>query len=328
MLDVDELICRSLKGLTTDAEEKRLGAWRQADPANDAQYRDLVRVLEIAESAALDQAPPPPPRLTSLIPRTDRPGVPPSWRRFRSGAFAWGGGIALAAAAVLLWVVGIDRPGVEQTAEFAFGAGEFVTGPEETATVVLSDGTVVRLASDSRLRIPGVPGSREVLLDGTAFFAVANMEGYPFRVRTQAGEAKVLGTRFEIRTRGEDLRLVVMEGRVALGTGANPVEVGAGEVSVVSNGTTSAPTAVADVRPLVPWLERFIVFQSTPLEEVAAELEEEYGVEVEVVDRTLASQTVTGWYADRSLAEVLTIVCGVLQARCSVDDGVARIGTE
>lgn len=232
----------------------------------------------------------------------------------------WAAG-SMAAAAVLLIVLlnPLAKP------EFTLGIGEFVTGASETATVVLADGTVVRLGPESRLRIPGIRGSREVFLDGTAFFAVAKLPEYPFRVRTRAGDAQVLGTRFEIRTNAGNLRVVVLEGRVALESGTDRVEVGAGEMSLISEGTSSAPVKVDDIRPLVPWLERFLVFQSTPLAEVAMELEREYGVPVEIADDALAGLTVTGWYADKSFEEVLAVVCGVLRAECSIRGGVAYV---
>jgi transmembrane sensor len=118
---------------------------------------------------------------------------------------------------------------------------------------------------------------------------------------------------------------VVLEGRVALGSGGKQVEVRAGEVSRISRGTTTAPVRVGNVEPLVPWLDRFIVFQATPLGEVARELEATYDVKVEVTDSALAQQTVTGWYADKTFPEVFSIVCEVLQAECSIRDGVARV---
>ena len=323
MIDVDEVILRSRGGRTTDAEEARLHAWRRSSPANEAYYHDLVGMLDVAEAVQLEDLPPAPP-VAALL----RRGGPRRGRAAHDEGARWVWRSALAgitAAAAILATLFLRGAGAPEAKDFSFGAGAFVTGAKETATLVLSDGTVVRLAPQSRLRIPGVSGSREVFLEGRAYFAVAPMAGYPFQVRTQAGEAVVLGTRFELQTEGADLRLVVLEGRVALGAGGKQVEVGAGEVSRISGGTTTAPVRVGNVDPLVTWLERFIVFQATPLSEVASELERTYGVRVEVTDSALAAQTVTGWYADRSFPEVFAIVCEVLQASCTTRDGVARM---
>lgn len=320
---MDELICRFLKGRAAPEERVRLYRWREASPENAAYHAAMLHLLEFAESAEADDQVPDSPPAAVLIRRAER-----RWCRalgrsgWRAGVGVWGG--ALAAAAVLLLMF-LEVSDLLPRHRFSLGAGEFVTGPEEKATVALADGTIVRLGPESRLRLSGARGTREVFLDGQAYFAVAKMPGYPFRVRTPAGDAQVLGTRFEIRTRGEDLRLVVLEGRVALGVGGQEVEVTAGEVTRISEGTTTAPVKVPDVQPLVAWIDHFLVFQSTPLREVAAELERAYGVRVEVTDSTLAAMTLTGWYADRTFDDVFAIVCGVMQASCVVEDGVARI---
>lgn len=333
MENIDELIARSRKHETTAAEDEQLLAWRQASAPSETYYRDLIRMLDGVEAAALDDAIPDPPAVPALIARGEAqttPGHNVKAQREQSrhrGRSRWKWWVAPAVAAAIIVGLLLGRAPWRPTDSepFAFGAGKFVTGPEETATIVLGDGSVVRLAPESRLEILGVNGSRDVALKGTAYFAVAPMDNYPFRIVTEAGEAQVLGTRFELRALGDDLRLVVLEGRVALGAGDDNVEVGAGEMSLVSQGKTGVPVKVEDVRPLIGWLGRFIVFQRTPLRDAAHELEDEYGVRIEVTDSVLGDQTITGWYVDRTFEEVLMIVCGVLQAECSLEDGVATI---
>jgi transmembrane sensor len=321
--NVDELISRSLKGRTTPAEEQSLRAWRQSSDENEAYYRQLVLVLEEAGESLMAGATPPIPPLGTLVGVAAAREARPHGKSERT-RWVWGGlaaaMVATALAIVLLYPVAGDPPPA-----LSLQAGEFVTGATETATAVLSDGTVVRLAPKSRLRIPGGAGTRDVILEGQAFFAVAELPGHPFRVRTPAGEARVLGTRFEVRVHNEELRLIVVEGRVALDAGGRQVEVGAGEMSLVKDGEATAAVAVQDLEPLMGWLKRFVVFQSKPLYAAARELEREYGVRVIVTDATLAQETITGWYADRTFEEVLMIICGVMQARCSIGNGTATI---
>lgn len=321
MTGMDELICRSIEGRAAKAELRRLDAWRRASPTHEARFQETRRLLQVIEGEVRAEPIPPPPTVDHVVARgelreSSRLGRQASRRRWSWRIVPT---VAVAAVALLLLL----RPAEP---EFSFGKGEFVTGAGETATMVLADGSVVRLAPLSTLRITGVAGSREVFLDGQAFFAVARMPEHPFRVRTRAGDARALGTQFEVVANDEDLRLVVLEGRVALESSGGEVEVKAGELSFVSHGMTSAPVKVEDVKPLVPWLERFLVFQSTPLREVAVQLEREYGVRVEIADSTLAELMVTGWYADKTFEEVIAVVCGVVNAKCLVEDGVARIG--
>jgi transmembrane sensor len=204
------------------------------------------------------------------------------------------------------------------------GSGEYVSGPNESTTATLADGTIVRMAPNSRLRILDRPERREVDLEGHAFFAVARMPEQPFTVRTPIGDVTALGTRFDVRV-GEDLRVVVAEGRVAIGDVDQRVEVGAGEMSLIADGRVTQPVRV-DVRSLLAWMGRFIAFQSTPLPLAAAELEAEYGTRVVIADTLLAELMITGSYIDRSFEDVITIICGAISAQCSIEDGTATIG--
>jgi ferric-dicitrate binding protein FerR (iron transport regulator) len=328
---IDELISRSVKGRTTAAEEQQLVVWRQASRDNETYFKELVRLLEAAIAVGSNHQSNAMPTAADLIELAEAEagdardaGVVELHRHRRSGT-RWGPAFAVAATIGLIALGGAWYHTHVSTPDFQLGAGEFVTGPSETGTVTLSDGTVVRMAPKSRLRVEDTPGRRDVFLTGKAYFSVAKMEEYPFRVRTRGGDAVALGTRFEVKAE-EDVRVVVAEGRVALEGGTGRVEVDAGEMSILMNDTPSAPVQV-DVGPILDWVGSFVAFQSTPLRKAAAELEREYDTRVIVADSAFADLTITGWYVDRSFEEVITIICGVLGAPCSIQNGTATIGS-
>src|SRR5690606_23329301 len=183
----------------------------------------------------------------------------------------------------------------------------------------LADGTVVRLAPSSRLRVLG-GRTREVSLEGRAFFAVTRMPGQPFRVHAAGATAAVLGTRFELATEGSDVRLTVVEGRVALAAAERTVEVGAGEAGIVRNGRVT-PAAAVGAEPVTPaWVGNFLTFQTTPLHVAAREIELAYGVRVLLRDSALAEATITATFTDRPVRDVVDVVCMVLGATCSWTD--------
>jgi transmembrane sensor len=190
--------------------------------------------------------------------------------------------------------------------------------------VQLGEGSVVRLAPSSRLRV--LAGrERAVSLEGRAFFAVERMAGHPLRVHTAAGEARVLGTRFELATDRDQMQLRVVEGSVALSTQRGRTEVAAGEESGVRNGAVTPPTRVAAPAAVATWVGIFLAFQATPLRAAVLEIERVYGTPVTVGDSTLAEQTITATFTDRPVQEVVNVVCSVLNARCEVRDGRVRI---
>lgn len=318
---MDEIIIRSMQGTATPAEEESLRGWRQESLQHERHYREMARAWRAAGLIEPVSTP-----LSRLPVRTarDRGGVPLLARLEQSRPFARRLGWAAAIAALLAIGVGI---GVSwRSAEpRALLAEEFTTGRGEMVTTRLNDGTVVRLASESRLRVTGSVQRREVWLDGHAFFAVAREESRAFVVRTRAGEAIVLGTRFDVRVEGDRMQVFVVEGRVAHHAGGETVQVGAMELSRAADGERPAVQTIEDPQPLLSWLGEFLVFQSTPIREVAHELERRFGVQVRVADGAVAERTVTAWFTDERLADVLLIICRAADARCVVRDSTVTI---
>lgn len=313
---------RQLMAETNAEEERRLLAWRQASAANEARYdrrRRLWNVLEKVRTP-VNRAPP---RAEDLIARAgihriagrdEADGEPPRlgwWRSRRARYSTMIGGIAAAAIAAVIITGPRDSP--------TFGAVEFIAGPHETTTIRLDDGTVVRLAPSSRIEFDGrSPRERQVRFEGVAYFAVARDEARPFIIRTRGGNAEVLGTRFEIRAEDEAMRVVVVEGRVALESVGQRKEVTANQMGHA--GIEQAPTVVAveDVNDFIGWVDGLLVFQATPLDRVARELSERYGVEVEIQDEELGRREVTAWLRQQSFDAALTAVCGAVGAICTI----------
>lgn len=191
----------------------------------------------------------------------------------------------------------------------------FATDAAETLNVRLEDGTMVQLAPDSRLEVTAGSQSRNVRLQGRAFFAVTHDRDRPFRVNTTSGDVEVLGTRFEVNEAGDRVDLMVVDGRVALSSGTDRVEVNGGEASYAVNGSVVPAAAVADVYAGLEWMGRSMMFNTTPLHRVAEEIEHRLDVSLEV-DASLREHTVTAMFRDRPLPDVLDVLCGLLDAMC------------
>lgn len=314
---MDDVIERALRGDATEAELAALAAWRRASPANEREYRRAERLIASTRAlrGPLAAAPPRPSAAAIIDAAATRRAA-----RTGPGPARWAGW-AVAAAAVAVLGLQLGRP--ERGA--GWEPAEIVTGAAELATVKLGDGTVVRLAPSSRLSIEA-GRTREVRLDGRAFFAVTRApDGRPFRVHTSAAVANVLGTRFELATEPDGVRLMVIEGRVALDARRNTVEVGAGEQSGVRSGFASAPAPLADAEDAPAWLGRFLAFQATPLRDAAREIERLYDVRLVIEDAALADATITATFTDRTAADVLDVVCAVVNARCTASDGEVTV---
>jgi transmembrane sensor len=305
---LDEIIDREQRGQATAAELRQITEWRRASLANEREYRRLVKLFSVAHTLPLGAASPPPSAAALLARQRPRVEEAPKTRHW----IAWM--IPVAAAAGL--AAGFIVPRASAPRSSVLGVADISTGAAEMTTVQLGDGSVVRLAPASRLRVAQSDSTREVNLDGKAFFVVAKMPDRPFIVHTPVGSARVLGTKFELATDNKDLRLVVVEGRVALTSGSERVEVRGGEQSGVRNQQTLTPTPVSDASQIEQWVGKFLVFRSTPLRDAAREIERAYGTRVVVTDSVLARQTVTITLTDETLPQLVEDVCAIVNARC------------
>lgn len=317
---MDQLIIQVLQGTASASERERLRSWRESSPANEQWYQEVSATWN-ATASHPEHAETNRPLAHDIVSAAEtgrtRRHQGNRTRPFRQAA-------AVAAALILGLFIGESRPAAPIGAS-ALEAAEFVTGTAELATARLSDGTVVRLAPSTRLRVGGGDGQREVWLDGKAYFAVARDDSAPFTVRTRAGDALVLGTRFEVDVTSDDLRVLVVEGSVEVGSEVHRVKVEAGSRSRTVRGLSPEVSQAEDVLKHLDWMGQFMAFENTPLRQVAREIQDRYGIRVEIPDSALARRTVTAWFGDDEPEAILKVICRIANAHCSIRDHVASI---
>jgi transmembrane sensor len=195
----------------------------------------------------------------------------------------------------------------------------------DITTLGLSDGSVIRTMPETRVEFPSGEDRREVILEGKAFFAVA-ADPIPFVVRTRIGHVTVRGTRFEVLTRGDELRLVVVDGLVRLESEWGAAEVGAGQVAHLSPGSSPRVVDHGDIWSVLEWTDGLLIYESTPLSTVAAELGRHFGQEMTITDVGLGQIRITAWFEDEPMEEVVSAVCMVASVPCQVTETGVRIG--
>ncbi len=317
---MDDLIARVLRNEATLTEQRELGEWAESSRENSRRLAETRRVLELGVALRTGGGSQEAPTIAELLERRSRrrllsrlPSVASvSWRSVRHA------GMVAAAVALAGFIALISWPGGKVPSHLA--STQFVTGPGETVTAMLGDGTVVRLGPSSRLRVEDARESREVWLDGRAYFAVTKNPKLPFRVRTRAGEAHVLGTRFDLEVRDEGLQVMVVEGNVELEAKGSRIGVSANERARVGGDAEPVRETIApdEAKRSLEWMGDFLVFEGTPLGQAAKELSLHYGLPVEVMDSVLARETVHGWFANEPLEDVMKVVCRAVRAHCVV----------
>jgi transmembrane sensor len=321
-----ELLERYLSGDTSPDESARVEAWLAEDPDRWAQLaalREAIADSALNESAVEEAKAEVWARLArkmgwpeklSATGRTRRPQrparefVPSSHRPWRTGwQLAAALFVALAGGSALGLLLFRSRPsapaGMTRVA---------ATTPGQRGVFRLPDGTQVVLGVASTLRYPAAfpDGSREVSLEGEAYFEVVHDTRRPFMVRAGDLVAKDLGTEFTVRAYPEDAgaRVVVREGRVAIraaATEAAPERVVApGQLGRLGAG--QEPTVEqADTAAWFAWTEGRLVFDGTPLRDALPQLSRWFDLDFRLADSALGDVPLTATLRTRPTTDVL-----------------------
>ncbi len=195
---------------------------------------------------------------------------------------------------ISLWFLA-DRTGVFSATEYA----ELKVPCGEQIQVVLQDGTVIQLNSDTRLRYPKKFGlfSRSVELWGEGFFVVAKDKKRPFIVDLKGVEVKVTGTKFNVKAYPSEPNVWVTleEGGVLLKDIKNkeyPLVPGESAEYNRTSGICQI-TKPDDMSQISSWCSNSLNFYLTPLRDIIKVMERQYDVHFVVRDSTLLNNRFT-----------------------------------
>lgn len=207
------------------------------------------------------------------------------------------------------------------------GWSAYTNTGKQTRHVVLEEGTVVDLAPNSSIRIPThfAADRRTVILTGDAFFSVKRMPDRPFLVHTGTVITKVLGTSFFIRSSGPDkqVRVDVVTGKVAVYRQTRKAQQADGVILTPNQRVTFYEqeahfvTGLVDAPKLIsiPKEEKTSVsfhYYDTPLSDVIHQLEQAYGIAIEVETDALNECQLTANLAGQPMYTQLDLICAAL----------------
>jgi len=200
---------------------------------------------------------------------------------------------------------------IKRELEYQSTYQEYFTKKGERATLLLNDGTSIRLNSATKIRFPIVfaKGKREVFLDGEAFFEVAPRETSPFIVHTVDANIRVLGTLFNVTSYSEDnkTQVIVSEGQVAFAGVKQQDEVllRRNQVSRIIEGGLPSTAEVIRTDKYLAWLKNQMVFENATLAEVIKQLSRKFDIEFEVLDSSLLNRHIMATYSNESLSQII-----------------------
>lgn len=172
----------------------------------------------------------------------------------------------------------------------------------ESRTLFLPDSTKVTLNANSTLRYAADfnASTREVWIEGEAFFAVVHkQDNRNFLVHTEELQVEVLGTRFNVNTRGGKSQVVLEEGKVQLAIHDDQKEneqlvMQPGDLVEVSKKTKEVMRRKVEASNYSSWRQNKLVFVGTSLEEIATLLKDNYDYDVRFQNDEVAQLLFTG----------------------------------
>lgn len=216
-----------------------------------------------------------------------------------------------------------------------YRADTYSTGIGEQRTLVLADGSTVILDALTTVRVRFSKTVRAVeLVKGQAYFHDTFDPGRPFVVRSDEATIRAIGTQFDVHRQQDGMVVTVVEGKVAVAESAQVPDPSAGLSSITDDRAPVRPRSLAhvfvsageqvtltaqlirkpeqvDVSAATAWVQKRLVFDNTPLEDVAAQFNLYSSRRLVIVDPALRSVGISGVY---SSADPVSLI-GFLRAQ-------------
>jgi len=205
----------------------------------------------------------------------------------------------------------------------------YVTGGNQQKTLTLSDGTKIRLNSNAKIGIPADfnQSTREVSLQGEAFFDVGQDDEKPFIVHTARATVKDLGTAFNVRELPgkQSIQVAVTDGKVSLWsdeqgekTATQLVEGQFGHLDLQEG---ILQIEQFGVQNYLSWMNGRIVYEKAKLDEVSQQLSRIYDLSFSYNNPYLKELTVTADFERKSFEKVLKVIAMTLRIDYQMEEG-------
>lgn len=287
----DTLLHKYLIGEASEAEVQKVFEWMEASPENRQELVRLKQIWAITSAAEVDENI----AWSEISKQVNEPKEKKSvWLAF----------VKYAAVAILLMGVGAITQRLflkNRTSEIYAANTSFEVPVGQMSCVILPDGTMVHLNSQSKLSYPNSfsSGNRVVELSGEGYFNVQTDKEHPFIVKTPGNvHVKVYGTAFNLRAYKDERKIqtVLEEGKVSIidNNGTELTQLVPGERASYSFKTNKIRVNKVRTELFSSWKDGLITFRNERLEDIARMMQRWYNVKIVIEDKKLADELYNG----------------------------------
>jgi transmembrane sensor len=206
------------------------------------------------------------------------------------------------------------------------------TGRGEVREILLTDGSVIKLNTNSKVEVRYTDELRKVhLVEGEALFDVAKHKARPFVVQAKDTLVRAVGTSFTVSILPQrPVRVLVKEGVVELKranvAASAPVRVSANNQAIAPHDApiTAAPIAQAKLARNLAWEYGRIAFDDQTLQDAANEYARYSDIQI-VVDPAVANMTITGSFASNDPVGFARTAASTLDLQVEVNGREVKI---
>lgn len=290
---------QQLDGWIAESLAHRIAWLRLASTWQRADRLSVLRAPQVPTAPAAPVVAAPPSSGTTPIPLPVRAPPPgPSPRRAGAGWLPRFSTQRIAASMVLA-AVACSWLGWRYTQDWQ--SEHYATAVGARQQVSLADGSVLTLNTATQLRTLVNESGRKVWLeDGEAYFDIAHDKKHPFVVIAGDRRITVLGTRFVVRRQGDQVNVVVEEGRVQIASaqapkGAEPTVLTRNQAAVTNAGNVLVmPKAPKQIDDELSWRQGKLVFDQTTLGDAASQFNRYNTRKLVIADAAIARIRIGG----------------------------------
>ncbi len=179
----------------------------------------------------------------------------------------------------------------------------------EKLSILLPDKSSVILNSLSTIKFYSDFGtvSRELEIEGEAFFEVAENREIPFLVTVGGITTKAIGTAFNVFSRGDVVKISLTEGKVRVLSSVASMDLMPGEMATIQGEKRrDLVKGKFDKNHSFRWKDGEISFRSKKFGDILKTLEDWYGVEIVIQGDLNSNRKITGIFKNDNLRDVLT----------------------
>ncbi|PSL47782.1 FecR family protein [Chitinophaga niastensis] len=299
----DDLLVKYLLGITTAEEQATVAQWMAEDKEHQRYFEHFQLIWDESKKLAA----------VTTVNEND------AWSRFQQRVgtnenttriikldtgFSYRNLLRIAAIlVVLLGAAGIWYMTQQRSPEL------IVRSEDQVKRETLPDGSTVTLNKQSTITYAAAfKNTRNVKLQGEAFFNVAQDPGKPFVIKVNDVTVRVLGTSFNIKSINGKTEVIVETGAVEVTKNNKSVQLKQHERATVSDDQVSPQKQNDDDELYNYYRTQTFVCNKTPLWKLVNILNEAYGVNIVIANNSKRNIAITSTFTNGSLDSTLQVI--------------------